>query len=318
MKVTHRVRVGSDIEMVAAGAGSIWVGTDDFDDLLRIDPPSGEIVARIRYAGRYSGASQLAFSGSDVWAAVPGAASPPGGFDPGSPPEPWLVKAYEDFRLRTADLLEEETGGGIVRFDASTGRVRREMLFLDYRPSSIVMTDAGPVVPTDRGLRRLDPDTYRFGPPIGEPEMNFTLGTDEGIWAWSRSRIVLLDDETLQAKLTITAQDARVAGEFEDIAIDGGVLWILSQLEILKVDASTGAVLARTDSSDLFDIEARYGIVLVEEILSGDLHRIDPSTLETVATLDLPDKDVEAYGLAIDVGAAWIAHGSSVLRVSVE
>lgn len=316
MEIVGRIRAGDNVSALAVGAGSIWVAVAD-DDMLKIDPTTDRVIARIGHGDAQlpGGAVRIAILGSNVWSAVPVGTSPPGGFLPDEEPQPDVRTVYERFRPREADMLKVETTGGIVRMDAGSNTVVELMLFLDTAPESIAVTTGGVWVSSKLGVRRLDPDTYRFDEPIDGTAGSLVAGTDS-LWAASSTRVVRLDPITGAPKLTITARDLSVE-KINTIAADEGSLWVSSGREILTVDAAQGDVLARAPLDDAWEIAAANGALVAVSGFGSTLHQLDPATLAIRGSLDLGGIYVDGGGLVIDDGHAWVAHRARVLKVAL-
>lgn len=316
MAVHSRIKVADEITALAASDDSIWVAVLD-EDLVRIDAQTGKTTASfLPSTGQLpGGADQIAIAGDDVWAAVPIGTSPPG-WGPGATPTKNMMKVYKDFETRTVDVHARETAGGIVHIDARTNETRRTLLFLDHTPSSIAATAGGAWVPTEGGLRRLDPAGYRFGAVTG-PTAESVIADQDQLYLLSSSQIARFDTATGETAFTVTPTDLETVEGFHQLAVDGDALFVTTGNELVKLSATDGSLLGRVPLDHPWDVAAADGIVLTLDLMRGTLTRLDAETLSVIDTLTMKQDDNLSNGLVIAAGSAWLAHGRSIVRVTL-
>jgi outer membrane protein assembly factor BamB len=273
------IRVGKEPYNIAAGFGSVWVAVEG--ELVRLDPATGKVVARIAVGGR-----------------------------------PWGVAVGEG-----AVWVGNWSDGTVARIDPATNTVSwRATLSNGLGVASPVGVAAGGSVwaadNSSDAVWRLDPATGAVLSVAHVGDAHEFAGFGEGgVWVSSENGTVgRLDPATgVVAKLIPAGADADFLG------FSPGAVWVTNYgSEFLwRIDPATGAVAAKVrigagaqgvgfDGSALW--VAMYG--------AGRALRIDPVTGKVLRRVVVGGKP---RGLAIAAGSVWVANATSgtVSRIRV-
>jgi streptogramin lyase len=275
------IRVGNAPYNVAAGFGSVWVTV--FRELVRLDPATGAVVARIRVGGR-----------------------------------PWGVAVGEG-----AVWVAGWTDGSVSRVDPATNTVTwRVTLNTPLGEASPVGVAAGggSVWAADNSsdeVWRLDPAT---GAVLGAAHVGdaheFVGFGEGGVWVSSEDGTVGALDP---ASGTVTRSIAAGA-DADFLGFSPASVWVTNfRSEFLwRIDPATGAVAAKLNIGNggaqgvVFDGSSLW----VAMYNLGEVLRIDPTNGRVQRRVFIGKKP---RGVAIAAGSVWVANSTSgtVSRVRV-
>jgi YVTN family beta-propeller protein len=172
----------------------------------------------------------------------------------------------------------------VLRLDLRSGRTDSIPLGEGVKPESIVIVDGAVWVGSgsDAKVRRIDPARR-------EVVAEIRLG----------------EDEEVDHAVRLTA--------------GGGSIWAVEffgDYELHRIDPATNTVAARIEDIGDGAVTVAYGedAVWVASVHDGRVHRIDPATLEIVAS---PQVGRQPFGVAVGDGGVWVANrrDESVARV---
>jgi YVTN family beta-propeller protein len=239
------IEVGTPPLRIAAGAKAVWVTSERYGTLTRLDPDTGKVVGKPRKLG--VGISGIAIGGKWTWATNPRRGELLR-LDPRSgralktievPGEPGPL-SLGGGRVWVAD----QSGRGITAVNAEGGEVYRRglppqapTLRLAYGAHGLWVTNA-----EAGSLRRLDPDALSAGEPIrvGRGPAGVTVA-DGFVWvANSRSGSVSKVDPSLRDVVSSIEVGGHPGG------IDGGTstVWVADTEAgaVVRIDLESGEV----------------------------------------------------------------------------
>ncbi len=311
LRVAERVPLASNISDsgLALGDGVVWVTGGYNRGVIGIDVATGKLVRELRSPhGNIPGGGTAATIADTVWVAYGVATDAPDGFD--APPPPNYQTVYRNGKRTTADLNRTYTTGGLVQFDAASGRSLRLMLFVDWTPASVATTPGAVWLAVD-GIARINPTSGEVAARLPvSGQLAAGLGS---VWV-AGDDLVRVDSNTNQVIARIDIPPAR------DIVVGGSDVWITTEDSVLRVDGTTNRVTARIAIPDAWGVGVDDGRVWVSGFRSGTLSLIEPNRNVVAATIDLGGTltDVLAAG-----DSAWVAFEpldssrSALVRVDV-
>ena len=269
LEIERRIALGGEPGGVAYGYGSVWIANVSDNVLLRVDPDSAEVVARIKLGRAYEVA---AANGVDVGEGSVWASDPLNGYLLRIDPETNAVAS----RVRLTGPSEVVVGHGaawvldghrIVRVDAETEETTEPFGEMDAQRVGIgkkwlwVFDSTPPDIPNFRRggppppgvnpnqpfgglLVRVDPKTYEMRTRTRLDTLNVSglAIDDDAVWFADRSRhsVTRVDPATarvlgnLQLPLDATVNAAAVALGDEDV-------WFTNAVAIVRIDPETNA-----------------------------------------------------------------------------
>jgi streptogramin lyase len=279
-RADQTIRVGSQPYNVAAGFGSVWVAISG--GLVRLDPATGAVTARISVGGR-----------------------------------PWGVATGEG-----AVWVGNQSDGTVTRVDPATNKVVRQVtLTEDFGNASPVGVAAGDgsVWAADNAsdkVWRLDPVTGAIRSIAHVGDMHEFVGVGEGgVWVSS-------EDGTVGQLDPVTGTVKRLIGAGADadfVGFSPGAVWITNyRSEFLwRLDPATGAVKAKLNIGPGAQAVAFDGSSLwVAMYNSGEVLRINPANGHVQRRVRI---GVKPRGLVVAGGSVWVANSTSgtVSRIRV-
>jgi virginiamycin B lyase len=275
------IRVGKTPYNIAAGFGSVWVAVDG--GLVRLNPSSGAVVARIGVGGR-----------------------------------PWGVATGEG-----AVWVGNFTDGTVARVDPATNTVTWRVTLnagLGVASPVGVAAGAGSVWAADNAsdeVWRLNPATGAVLAVAHVGDAHEFVGVGEGaVWVSSEDGIVGKLDQATGAvtKLISAGADADFLG------LSPGAVWVTNYASesIWKLNPATGAVAAKLDIGDAgaqgvgFDGSSLW----VAMYNDGQVWRVNPTTGRVQRRVVVGGKP---RGLVVAGGSVWVANSTSgtVSRIRV-
>ena len=280
-EVVAELGVADSIGATFGAFGSVWMADTSREELLRIDPDTRRVVARLPVAGEVA----LGVGAGDLWALQAGPAQ--GGFD---------------------------LGGPLLRIDPSTNRVTARIALgavagqpfggyevLDGRDEVWVAGVSGAL--------RIDARTNRVTQAIAAPDQlvstHFAL-LDGDLWAITEDgRLLSFDTRTGR-----TVSDVRLGlTEAGDLATTpGGALIAAAPGALARVEPYTGRVLWRTRLGPSVDVwTGAGGLIWVRSSGQGQdrLSALDPETGRVLTRVEL--EDFGAAGLAAVDDELWLS-----------
>jgi streptogramin lyase len=267
------IRVGEAPYNMAAGFGSVWVTVNR--GLVRLDPVTGAVVARIEIGGR-----------------------------------PWGVAVGEG-----AVWVGNYTNGTVTRIDPATNTVVwRVTLNASVGEASPVGVAAGggAVWAADRSsdlVWRLDPATGAILNTAHVGDAHEFIGVGEGaVWVSSEDGTVgELDPVTGSLTRSIAA-----GSDADFLGFSPGSVWVTNyRTEFLwRIDPATGAIAAklRIGGGGAQGVAFDGSSLWVAMYNSGEAVRVDPTSGRVRGRVRVGDKP---RGLVIAAGSVWVANSTS-------
>lgn len=261
-RVVARISVplpgGPWVGKVAVGAGSIWIRKTGDDEVLRVDPRTNAIAARIRVGFAYD--TSIAIRGDDVW----------------------------------VTNGEERS---VSRIDAATNRVVATIPVGDYPVGIAVTKDAVWVANHHSGsVSRIDPRVNRVVATVPISTQIQVAGPKEiaaaGGMVWVADaysgEVVRVDPQRNRRVESIGGTGPACGG----MAASEGSVWVASACDrgtVTRIDARTAERTARIHVPGVaLDVDSGFGSIWVTA-MPNLLLRIDPKTNRIVARLRLRD-----------------------------
>jgi YVTN family beta-propeller protein len=276
-RVVGRIAVpqpgGPFVGRLAFGAGALWIRKSGDDKVLRIDPTTGRIVARIPVGFAYD--TGIAVRGDDVW-----------------------VTNGED--------------GTVSRIDAATNSVAATIRVGSY-PLGIAATDDAVWVANHHSgtVSRIDPrrnrvvNTVPISPASHLRGPLHLVSADSQLWVADATdgAVVRVDPVRNRRTAAVLGSGPACGG----MAAGGDSVWIASgcdQNKVTRIDARTAgvaAVIELPEGAIASDIAAGFGSIWATTT-NGLLLRIDPKTNHIVAKRKL----VDTVALTTGGGSVWV------------
>ena len=213
-KVVADFPLADNLGFLSSGFGSVWAADPNDLDLLRVDPRTHAVIARI-----HTGGDTNAFGGDPIVNSGAGAV--------------WAI----------ARAPSNDGGHRVLRIDPETNQVTARVT-LPARQAPLVfdlqIVDGTPWVLTNAGAIALDPATARprgfvkVEQPAGEPGPLWTIVVDRQLWVLSRAGT--FDRYDLADGRKVASDPVPVAGAQGVVATDDGPLFTLPQGELALVD----------------------------------------------------------------------------------
>jgi hypothetical protein len=278
---------GFSYDMVA-GAGALWVVASD--QVIRVDPGTDSVTARIPVATTGSGPAAVAVGAGAVWvpAAVPAAL--------------WRV-----------DPRSNKVTGRIPLGSPLHGSIS-----VSAAGDSVWVACCGEALPGSPGssgrLLRVDPHRKRVVADIALPASPAAVAADPaGAWVATADGQVLLVSR--KRNRVVAAIDAGgPLGFSQTIAVGPSGVWLADPFDglVVRIDPKTRRVMARIPAGAVTTLAVTRDAVW--GLSSMGLIRVDPAHDRLVAVA--PDPGLRrARFVAADAGAVWTAGWSSVSRI---
>ena len=287
--VVATVGTGGYSSGMAAGAGALWVVGSD--QVIRVDPDSDSVTARIPVAATGSGPAAVTVGAGAVWvpAAVPSAL--------------W----------RIAPATNKVTGR------IPLGSPLRGSISVSAAGDTVWVAccgEARPGYPGSSGgrLLRVDPHRKRVVADLPLPANPAAVAADPaGAWvATADGRVLLVSRKRNRVVATIDAGGP--LGFSQTIAVGSTGVWLADPFheQVVRIDPKTRRVTARIPAGAVTTLAVTGDAVW--GLSSMGLVRVDPARDRLAAVA--PDPDLRrARFVAADAGAVWTAGWSSVSRI---
>lgn len=286
LPITARIHIGGDPDWLGMGFGSVWVSVSTKNEIVRINPVTNAIEARIK-AGEEP-CYGIGIGESSVWVLN--------------------CKSQTLTRIRPKDNTVDRVKsvrvaphgeGGIAVDKDDVWYVSNEdghsstLVKLSGRAaetvtvgadSSVVNSAFGSIWVTSSGegkVYRVDPKQLKVMAKIDVPASPRFTATGEGsVWVLSQSDGSV--SRIAPATNTVVANiAAKAPGEGGDIASGGGYIWVAaSGTPLMRIDPRSNKVMDQYGNYKRADaIRFGFGSVWVSDQGKGDLWRIDPQKL---------------------------------------
>ena len=273
---------------MATGAGALWVVGSD--EVIRIDPATDSVAARVPVRATGSGPAAVAVGAGAVWVpvAVPGAL--------------WGIDPDGDKVTARISL------GGPLRGAISVAATRDTVWV-----ACCGQADAG--APSSGGrLLRVDPSRKRVVADIALPAAPVAIAADaSATWvATAGGQVLMVNQKRNRVAATIDAGGP--LGFSQTIAVGAGGVWLADPFDeqIVRIDPKTRRVMARIPAGPVTTLAVTGDAVWA--LSSLGLIRVDPAQ-DRVVAID-PDPDLRrARFVAADAAAVWTSGWSSVSRI---
>jgi YVTN family beta-propeller protein len=284
-RVTGRVSVplpgGPFVARLAFGAGSLWIRKTGTSEVLRVDPVTNRVIARIPVGFSYD--TGIAVRGGDVW-----------------------VTNGEE--------------GTVSRISAAINAVVATIRVGRY-PLGIAATDDAVWVANHHSgtVSRIDPwrnqvaSTVPISPPSQFSGPLAAVFADGNVWVADATLGEVIRIDPRRNRTNHVSETGPACG---GMTVLGGSVWIASGCEqgvLTRIETNTARVAARIRVPGMaFDVAAGVGSIWATT-LRGLLLRIDPATNQIRGRLQLPD----AVAVTIGAGYVWVVdrESRSVLRI---
>lgn len=261
---------------VEGGFGSVWVSVYGDDVVLRIDPETREILARIKTDFAPCG---IAIGGGSVWIENYGGASVTR-VDPSANTAEEIDVGAAPFDVTFAAGAAWTTDQGddtVTRVDAGTGRTRT----IDVGADPVGIAPGGGAVwvtnQRDGTLSRIDPRTLHVQTRKIGVQPSWTAWGEGSLWLAEFGGMVRLDPGTGRVQQRVT-----LPGQPQDGDIDGGTVWVADQDGRLNaLSATTGERLGRwpLGLGNPFVVAAYADLLWVVDFAGTKVLAVDPALL---------------------------------------
>jgi hypothetical protein len=286
--IVATVATGGFSNGMAAGAGALWVAGSD--EVLRVDPATDTVTARVPIRATGSGPAAVAVGAGAVWlpVAVPGALW---GVDP-------------DANRVTARI----SLGGPLRGAISVSATRDTVWVACCGEAGAGTAGSG------GRLLRVDPTRKRVVADIALPGSPVAIAADaSAAWvATAGGQVLMVNPKRNRVAATIDAGGP--LGFNQTIAVGTGGVWLADAFDkqIVRIDPRTRRVMARIPAGAVTTLTVSGDTVWA--LSSLGLVRVD-ATEDRVTAVD-PDPDLRrARFVAADAAAVWTSGWSSVSRI---
>jgi len=204
-RVVARIPVGGQPFGLTATPDAVWVGNNGSESVARIDPATNQVIARVEVGDRPIG---IDYDGGYVW-----------------------ITNFGD--------------GMVTKIDAGTNAVAARA-FVPGEHEGVVHGFGSVWVPSEEGtLTRLDPETLAPTAVIRVGlDPDFALVADGSVWTTAyQDRVISRIDPATNTVASTLPADLGLQG----IAFERGTFWVANYNEgrLLHLDESTGSVLGR-------------------------------------------------------------------------
>jgi YVTN family beta-propeller protein len=276
---------GPFVGRLAFGAGSLWIRKSGDDEVLRVDPRTNNIVARIRVGFAYD--TDIAVRGDDVWVSN------------GENATVSRISAATNTVVTTIRVGEYPLGiaatpdavwvanhhsGSVSRIDPRLNRVVKTVpisapsgfsgpLHAVFAQGDLWVADS-----TDGAVVRVDPQRNRRTSAVLEsgPACGGIAAFDGSVWIASgcdQARVTRIDTRTARTTAVI-----HVPGVATDVAAGFGSIWVTTlRGMLLRIDPKTNRITARLRLTDAVALTAGGGKVWVVNRESRSVVRINPA-----------------------------------------
>jgi DNA-binding beta-propeller fold protein YncE len=286
--IVATIPTGGFSSAMAAGAGALWVVGSD--EVIRIDPATDKVAARVPIRATGSGPAAVAVGAGAVWVpvAVPGTLL---GIDP-------------DHDKVTARI----SLGGPLRGAMSVAATRDTVWVACCGEAG-----AGTRTPGGR-LLRVDPARKRVVADIALPAAPVAVAADSSAaWVATAGGQVLVVNQK-RNRVVDTIEAGGPLGFSQTIAVGAGGVWLADPFDeqVVRIDPKTRRVVARIPAGAVTGLAVTGDAVWA--LSSLGLVRVDPAQ-DRVAAID-PDPGLRRARLvAADDAAVWTSGWSSVSRI---
>jgi hypothetical protein len=272
---------------MAAGAGALWVAGSD--EVLRVDPATDTVAARVPVGATGSGPAGVAVGAGAVWApvAVPGAL--------------WAIDPDGDKVTARIPL------GGPLTGTVSVAATRDAVWIGAGEDSAGTPGSGGRLLRVDRGRKRVVAD-------IALPAAPVAIAADSSAtWvATARGQVLMVSAKRNRVTATI---DAGGPLNFnQTIAVAASGVWVADPFDeqVVRIDPRSRRVMARIPAGAVTALAVnRDGVWALSSL---GLVRVDPAADRVAAVA--PERELRGARLvAAGAGAVWTSGWSSVARI---
>jgi YVTN family beta-propeller protein len=286
LPIQAKIHTGGDPDWLAVGFGSIWVSVPKNDEIVRINPVSNAIQARIKVPGEpcYG----IGIGKTHVWVLTCKSQTLQrirpwdNRVDRTSPVH---IAPHGEGAIAVAQnsvwFVSNENGHSaqLVRLTGSTPKIT------DVGADSAVVNAAfGSVWVTSSGegsVYRVDPIRLKATAKINVPaKPRFTTISGSSIWVLSQSNGSVSRIDPSHNKVVATIE-AGVPGEGGDIAYGGGYIWVAAAgTPLTRIDPRSNQVSEQYGNYKGADaVRFGFGSIWISDHGKGDVWRIDPRRL---------------------------------------
>lgn len=286
--VTAKIHVGGDPDWLAIGFGSVWVSVPKTNEIVRINPKSNAIQARI--AVDQEPCYGIGIGPTRVWILncksqtltridprvhkvdmrIPVTIAPDG--------EGSIAVGYKSVWFISNEDSKSDT---LTQINAVTGRTRRKIRV--GKDCAVVTLSFGSVWVTSSGenaVYRVNPRRRRITAIIPvAPGPRFTAAYNSRLWVLSQSDGSASRIDPVKNKVDLVVK-AKIPGAGGDIAGGGGYIWLAAAGTPLTRISTSGRIIDQYGNYPGADA-IRFGFysVWISDHAKGDVWRIDPGKL---------------------------------------
>ena len=270
------------------GKGSVWVSDDGAGELVRVDPRSNHVVARIAVGESPGG---VAVGEGSVWVASSKRVSA----DTWGAGTVWRIDPATNEVVAGVDvsstLVDVAVGegavwasngnhgrfGGVWRIDPRTTRLAGRPIRVGGGPSDVEVAygSVWVALADDGAVVRIDPTTNEVGMPIRVGAAPFNIAVGAGaVWVLNSNDGTVMRIDPKSGK--VAGPPIRVGGTPSDLDVNADVLWITDGVRVIRLDPVSGEIQDELRvAGGPFALALGMGSVWVTGNFDGTLIRID-------------------------------------------
>lgn len=239
---------------IGIGAGSVWVSDDAGGELVRVDPSSNRVVARIAAGDSLGGVAvgegavwvasskrtSREWSGGTVWRIDPDTNQVVAGIEVSD----ILVDVAVGEEAVWASNGNHGRFGAVWRIDPETNQLASSAAIQVGGGPSDVEVAYGSVwvaLADDGAVVRIDPTTNEVGTPIRVGAAPFNIAVGAGaVWALNSNDGTVMRIDPKSGK--VAGPSIRVGGMPSDLAVNADALWITNGGRVIRLDPVSGEI----------------------------------------------------------------------------
>jgi virginiamycin B lyase len=294
LPITDRVRVPVGPAWLGTGFGSVWLSKSDSKSVLRIDPATNQVVARIRVGSDPE--LGIGIGLGSVWVADPKDRS----LTQIDPRTNSVVRVIPVNLPDEAEgsigvgaggiwLLTNDNGtdsGTLSRVDPDSGKVTATIKVKPKSHAALVAFDAVWVSSTGAGtVLRIDPRSNAVVAEIPvHAEPRFMAAGADAVWVMSQGdgTLARIDPKTNRVAATI---EVGVPGEGGDICVAADYVWVSAEgVPLTQIDPRDNTVVRQFVGGKKDDtLRVDFGSAWIVDELKGQIWRISLQTMREMS-----------------------------------
>ncbi len=291
LPIVQRIKVPVGPGWLETGFGSVWVTKIDSGAVLRIDPPTGRIIAQIRVGSHPDLAIGIGMN--SVWI-VDTKDRTITQIDPmtnkvvGTIPAKITDETEGSIAIGAGSLwvLTNENGtdsGTLSRLDPQSGKVIANIAVKPKSHAAIFAFGSVWVTSTGGGsVARVDPHTNAMTADIPvRAAPRFMAASDDGLWVLSQGDGSLARIDPLTNRVIATIEIG-VPGEGGDLCIGEGYVWVSAEgVPLSQIDPRTNKLIRQYVGGEKDDtLRVDFGSAWIIDELKGQVWQVNLKMLE--------------------------------------